>query len=269
MIAVMRNHILGFLIASISWSVLAHPSSACIMRVTPIEANDLSGVVMQADEIAVAEVICETCENETFVDLEFRFVRSGASVSINGYIFEHLDNAPNARADFFEPWAMWASPPEGCMYVPVVRAGELYDVATKDDEIIWVGPHSGNFISRGLDRDDTLKLSSLFLWELASDLFRNADLYWTCDSGQQRKPFLSDAKFNSYDVPLQYDKRSGHATCIGEHPARGFMHLDGDGRVSLFWGIINGRVWGTVLDSPSSDVELRRYLNTRINSEPY
>lgn len=236
-------------------------ADACILPHKPIQATDLSGVFVVADAIEVAKLVCENCEDEQFTKLTFQSIKTNQSWGIEGYIIDLPRNALSNNSDFFDPWRLWGLPPSGCSEVPAVRPEGLYDVALKNDKIIWLARHDANLRSRGLERSAPPELSSGYMSELATHIYQNADLYWTCDAPIDERPSISDAKFNSYNVPLPDGivPLMGFV-CLDEFPTRGIIHLDERGYINAEWVIFRGDLRGQKLSDDKADKLFSHYL---------
>lgn len=250
------------LVAFIAWMVGSSPiAHACIASMPPIEASDVSTILSEADSIEVTELFCDDCSDEQFTKLNFRSLDHQHSWGADGYIVDLPRNAPDENADFFDPWKIWGISQSGCDLVPAVRPEGLYDIAVKNDEIIWIARHDAHLATHLVTNERTPTLSAEYLRDLAIHVYRKADIYWTCDNPIDGRPSMSDASFNPYGVVLPDGiiPMAG-VFCLEEYPARGIIHLNEDGRIGWEWGLMNERVKGERLGDDDADEVFSRHL---------
>lgn len=253
-----RVALVAFIAWIFGWAPNAH---ACIAYMPPIEASDVSTILSEADSIEVTELFCDDCSDEQFTKLKFRSLDHQRSWDIDGYIIDLPHNAPNENADFFDPWKIWGLSLSSCDLVPAVRPEGLYDVAVKDDEIIWVARHDAHLVAHLMTKARTLTLSADYLRDLAIHAYRNADMYWTCDAPIDGRPSMSDAGFTPYGVALPDGVMPmAGVFCLEEFPARGIIHLDEDGRIGWEWGLMDEKVKGGRLGDDEADEVFSRHL---------
>lgn len=265
MLMVLRSTILAVCFAM---TFLGQGAEACIIPFTPIETTDLSGVLAAADAVDVAEIVCENCEGEQFTTLRLQSIHTNQSWEIEGYLIDLPRNALGTNSDFFDPWRLWGMPPVGCEKVPALRPEGLYDVALNDDEIIWIGRHDPYLLNRGLGASIPPKLSSAYLSELARDMYRSADLYWTCEETVENFPTVSDARFRSYGRPLPGNFVPTFAACIADESARGIIVLDEDGHAKLEWTLYGDQIRGTRLSDQQAQADFVQALKVRFEKSP-
>ncbi|MEM7460399.1 MAG: hypothetical protein AAF331_13115 [Pseudomonadota bacterium] len=261
MLMVLRSTILAMCFAV---TFLWQQAEACIIPYTPIETTDLSGVIAAADAIDVAEIVCGNCEKEQFTTLTLQSIHTNRSWEIKGYLIDLPRNALATNSDFFEPWRLWGMPPSGCDTVPALRPEGLYDVAIKDDEIVWIARHDPYFLNSGLETTVPPKLSSAYLSELAGDTFRSADLYWTCEETIDDFPTVSDALFRSYNRALPGNFIPTNGACILDESARGIVVFDDDGQAKFQWTLHKNKIRGDRLSDQQANEDfveaLREWL---------
>ncbi|MCR9195602.1 MAG: hypothetical protein NXH88_12770 [Hyphomonas sp.] len=260
MLMVLRS---TFLAVCFAVTFLGQWAEACIIPYTPIETTDLSGVVAAADEFDVAEIVCENCQDEQFTTLTLQSIHTNQSWQIEGYLIDLPRNALGTNSDFFDPWRLWGMPPTACEKVPALRPEGLYDVALKDNEIIWIGRHDPYLLNRGLETLNPPKLSSSYLSELARDMFRSADLFWTCEETVEDFPTVSNALFRSYGRALPGKLLPTYGACIADGSARGIVIVDDEGGAKLQWTLYRDQIRGNQLSDQQARAVFDQALKAR------
>ena len=234
-------------------------AEACAIQHKPVEASDVSGVLREADSIEVVELVCENCADEQFTELTFQSVKTKQTWKIDGYIIDSPENDWMKNPDAFDPWRIWGMPPGGCSMVPAVRPEGFYDLAIKDDKIIWLNRHDAYMASHFVDSSASPVLSDEYYAELASHYFQSADLYWTCDGTSEGRPSVSDADFTPYGHPqpagiMLFDD------CIRGVSKNGIIHLNEDGIADKYWTRIADGLVGNRLEDEHAQAEFSQRM---------
>jgi len=258
-----------FTVILFSAFLLAGPATAhaCQSRSMPSESTTLIELILESDRVNTVTADCKKCEPKSFGPISLKDKKNNLVFEIEGYIYEReIDRSFASYLNF--PYKNWGSSPERCYGVPVLEENTSYTVLSKDSKLIWIGPlspyYSSLFEAKDKSENDTRKFYEM----LAYEVYKKADLYWSCDAQRERTLHLTNSEYEKTGETVFSYRYAGKSCLNGQNTNTvGFSIMEHHGfSPALIFANVDGEIklynwdYKTVETTSGFDAALQAYL---------